>query len=365
MLQDTARNDLRGSRATLSDMLARLRGSQAYRNYELTRERVFDMKDRAGRPTAADAPSKYWTYELANFDYMIDASPIVIDKLRHHCYHLTGVRPYETHRAAKPEQLESFHAKLEMLYALGSRELLVPEAPILGGFGYNVDGGMVNIDTMKYFEVALALERAGQMARLKAVERPVVCEIGPGWGGFAYAFKRLLPQSTIILVDLPESFLFSATYLLTAFPRARAVFWGDEGAPEALQSASPPDFVFVSHTEIAQVRPPRLDATINMVSFQEMRADQVRAYVNWAADQNSGCLYSLNRDRSPYNDELVSVREIIGERFETRQIEMLPWSYSKFVHPKKFGGKGSVKNADNPEQGLDYRHVVGEPRKGA
>jgi hypothetical protein len=346
----------------LAETLARLRGGQPYGNYELTRERVFDMKDRASRLVNADAPSKYWSVELANFDYMIDASPLVIDKLRHHCYHLTGVRPYETHRAAKPDQLESFHAKLEMLYALGPRELLVHEAPILGGFGYEVDGGMTNVDTMKYFEVMLALERAGVLARIRATNRPVVCEIGPGWGGFAYAFKRLFPEATVILVDLPELFLFSATYLMTAFPQARVAFWGDPGTTEVIRSAFPPDFVFVPHTEIGQVRPHRLDATINMVSFQEMRADQVRAYVSWASDHNSGCLYSLNRDRSPYNDELVSVRDIMRERFQLREIEMLPWSYSKFVHPRKLGAKGMAKQAEQAEQGLDYRHVIGELR---
>jgi hypothetical protein len=268
------------------------------------------------------------------------------------------------HRAAKTETLESFHAKLDMLYALGSRELLVPESPILGGFGYKIDGGgMVNVDTMKFFEVMLALERAGMVERLRAVERPIVCEIGPGWGGFAYAFKRLFPNATVILVDLPELFLFSATYLKTAFPEARAVFWGNDGAAEALQSTNPPDFLFVSHAEFAQVHPPRLDATINMVSFQEMRADQVRGYANWAADHRSGCLYSLNRDRSPYNDELESVRDIMRERFEVREIEMLPISYSKFVHPRKLGPRGMAKLVEEAAQGLDYRHAVGEPRK--
>lgn len=352
--------DTRSARGALAETLSRLRASQAFQNYQAARERVLDMKDRAAGRDGTDGPSKYWTFELANFDYMIDASPIVIDKLRHHCYHLTGVRPYETHRAAKQDQLDAFHAKLDMLYALGSRDLLVPESPVLGGFGYSIDRGLVNVDTMKYFEVSLALERAGAIARLRSVARPVVCEIGSGWGGYAYAFKTLFPSATVILVDLPELFLFSATYLMTAFPAARAMFWGDDGTAEALQSDNPPDFVFVANTEIAQVRPSRLDATINMVSFQEMRADQVRGYVNWAADNRSGCLYSLNRERSPYNDELVSVRDVMRERFDVRDIEMLPVSYSKFIHPKKLGPKGMAKIIEEANKGLDYRHAVGE-----
>jgi hypothetical protein len=45
---------VRGSREMLAETLAQLRGSQPYRNYELARERVFDMKDRAARLANAD-----------------------------------------------------------------------------------------------------------------------------------------------------------------------------------------------------------------------------------------------------------------------------------------------------------------------
>ena len=38
----------------------------------------------------ADAPSSYWQEELANFEYMLDASPLIIEKLRHHTHHITG-----------------------------------------------------------------------------------------------------------------------------------------------------------------------------------------------------------------------------------------------------------------------------------
>jgi hypothetical protein len=113
---------------------------------------------------------------------------------------------------------------------------------------------------------------------------------------------------------------------------------------------------------VEQVKPLRLDATINMVSFQEMRADQVRGYVGWAADNRSGCLYSLNPEQSPYNDELESVIDIIRERCEVRDIEMLPLNYSKFVPPSKFAHK-KHKIVEDSKKGLDYRHAIGEPAR--
>ena len=102
----------------------------------------------------------------------------------------------------------------------------MPESPALGGFGYDIDGRLFNVDTLKFYEVLIGMERGGVLAALRERERPVVCEIGAGWGGFAYQFKTLFPRSTYVIVDFPELFLFSATYLATVFPDARLAFVG-------------------------------------------------------------------------------------------------------------------------------------------
>jgi hypothetical protein len=119
-----------------------------------------------------------------------------------------------------------------------------------------------------------------------------------------------------------------------------------------------------------------------MVSFQEMTEAQVRAYVRWAAAQRSPALYSLNRDRSPYNAELSNVRDVIGESYEISELELLPVSYTKLGDPwsakstkaktaakaakaakkrAKAKRKGGVPSAAEvaPTEHLDYRHVAG------
>ncbi len=42
----------------------------------------------------AAAPSAYWREEISGFDYIFDASPLIVEKLREHCYHLTGITSY-------------------------------------------------------------------------------------------------------------------------------------------------------------------------------------------------------------------------------------------------------------------------------
>lgn len=339
---------------SFDERLERLRAEPAYRNYLRVRDEVVAMRARR-----SDTPSAYWQEELAGFEYMLDASPLIVEKLRHHTFHVTGLRVYE-YRTGKSKQAAAAERKLAALRAAGDASLFVPEARELGGFGYEIDGALVNVDTLKFFEALLALDRAEELGRFRRGERLTVVEIGTGWGGFAYQLKTLFPETRYVLVDLPELFLFSATYLLTLFPDARVAF-----APEAGAAAwDDADFVFVPNDAYATV--PRPDLALNMVSFQEMTTEQVRTYAHWLADLDTPSVYSLNRDRSLYNDELTSVREILAERFWLEEPYVIPYTY---VDEIKAG-----KSRPLPRPGVDdpavddpkrYRHVVARPRSGA
>src|SRR4051812_44630626 len=181
------------------------RGFQAYRE---VRAQVLAMRDREERAAGAvTAPSAYWREELEQFDYMLDAPPLVVSKLRRHCYHLTGLRPYDYRSHKKPTRVARRKAALE---AAGGRDLVIPEAELLGGFGFELDGGLYNVDTLKYSEALIALKGAGILDELRAPgHRPIVWEIGSGWGGFAYQLKTVCPDATLVLSDFPEVFLFS------------------------------------------------------------------------------------------------------------------------------------------------------------
>ena len=348
----------------LAERLRRARESPAYANYELVRDKVLSM--RALEPRASNGgslPSGYWRSELESFEYMLDASPLVIERLREHTFHITGVKTYD-YRQPSAEARRRFAAKLHALAALEGDELLVPERPELGGFGYELDGGLYNLDTLKFFECLIALQRAGVLGALR--ERPsVVWEIGAGWGGFAYQFKTLCPQATYLIVDLPELFLFSAVYLMTLFPGARVRFWEGQSHSELLSSLDEVDFVFIPAAALDSMRPPRLDLTINMVSFQEMTTAQVDSYVERAHELNCPYLYSLNRDRSPHNPELSSVKERIARRFWLHTIPVLDVPYQRPLdHPPFDGrlGRGVQlirKRLRGGPSAEDYEHVMG------
>ena len=144
-----------------------LRGSAAFQNYEQVRDHVLRIKDlEAQRSGTALQPSAYWREELENFEYMLDAHPLIIDKLRHHSYHITGLRVYD-YRSNKDASRQLFAQKLEKLVDLGGHDLLVPEPPDMGGFGFEIEGQLYNIDTLKFYEVLIAMQCGGVLSELR------------------------------------------------------------------------------------------------------------------------------------------------------------------------------------------------------
>ncbi|KKW35734.1 hypothetical protein A2852_01335 [Candidatus Adlerbacteria bacterium RIFCSPHIGHO2_01_FULL_54_23] len=348
--------------ATRQKLEERIRAAAGpiYKTYLAVRNTVLEMLDSAAPGSVA---SDYWRQELAGFEYMLDASPLIIEKLRHHSYHLTGLHEY-FYRAHHLRSAEPYRQKLKALSELDTDGLRVPEARALGGFGFEFDGGLYNLDTLKFYEVLIGMDCAGFLDVCKRGEKQTVLEIGSGWGGFAYQFKTLFPNTSYVLVDFPQSFLFSSTYLQTMFPNARICFRG--GAPESYADIdfSKYDFVFIPHYAWESLTSQRVDLAVNMVSFQEMRDEQALSYVKQLAKWGCPRLYSLNRDRSPNNAQISSVGDIISKYYKNEEQFILPVPYHALHLPKKsllWRFKQWIKAAVGYRRArgpLEYRHIA-------
>lgn len=356
--------------------IERGRNTIAWESYRYIRDCATRMMEEA--EDRAAIPSCYWQEELSGFAYMFDASPLIIQNLREHTYHITGLRSYE-YRAHHGHAGTRFAGKLEALRAIDTNGLFIPEAKELGGFGHNIDGHKVNLDTLKFYESLIAMDKAGILGAWSR-ERLNVLEIGGGWGGFAYQFKTLFPASTYIIVDLPPTMIFSYTYLRACFPKARFMVWGEPGFRRESIRLDDYDFVFVPHYLFPDLELPAIDIAVNMVSFQEMTTGQVSNYL--AKLRESGCpvVYSHNRDRSRHNDELDAVSTCLSRYYDIEEIEVLPVSYTSLNVPneQRYARRAEASNpltllrecarkylrADATRSGgekslYEYRHLVG------
>ncbi len=327
----------------------------AWQAYERVRDAVAKMKVDAADGVAR--PSEYWNAELANIDYLADASPLVIRKLRHHAFWITGLRAYD-YRVQDDVQRDLFEMRLRALTRIGGADLVVAEPEVLGGFGYRIDGALYNLDTLKFLEVLVGLRTAGILDPLRAADRPVIVEVGGGWGGLAGQLRTLIPHALYVIVDLPELFLFSAVHLSTVFPGARQVFWGAE--PDAAERWRKADFVFVPNTHAGAVSALAPSLVINVASFQEMTAAQVDAYASIAARGGCQTIYSLNRERSRYNLELTSVSDVLSRYYDLREIAVLDTDYTKAMKKRSKSRKADA--APSADDALSYKHIVGQLR---
>lgn len=341
---------LYGEPGQLQRAIAASRESSPWRNYCRARDYVRRLLQ---IPT--DSASAYWREEMAGFEYLLDASPLVVERLRQHSYHVTGIRAQDF-RADDREGRQAMGEKLAALRKLDRRQLLVPESRALGGFGFEIHGELYNVDTLKFFECLLTLDHAGLLPADGETRRRVVLEVGAGWGGFAHQFlTRFRGRATYVIVDLPATMLFSATYLPTVFPDAKIALADEANLEEILAHWSEYDVIFVPAGCWQRVRDLPVELGINMVSFQEMTSRQVDEYAARLADLGCPTLYSLNRERSPHNCELTAVSAILGQYYDLRPLQLIDSQYTQWKSEKNRRRKPR-----DPAKDASYRHLIGQ-----
>lgn len=334
-----------------------LRKSHAYQIYQEVRDRVFLMLQNA-QTHDKSAASAYWRQELAGFEYMFDASPLIIDKLRHHCYHLTGLKEYDyrNHHSRGAPKLAKL---LTALRQQDRNNVLVPESPLLGGFGFMIDGALYNVDTLKFYESLLVLDDGHALDQFRTSERRrMVLEIGAGWGGFSYAFKTLFPHTTYVIIDLPGSILFGATYLRTVFPSARVFVSDGNKAPSSMKEALEYDFLFFPNFMWPDLKFLKADLVVNIASFQEMTEQQVEQYIAQCVEHGYPYLYSNNRDTNPNNPELSCVSRII-EKYYTIASNRPGGQYLFYRRPF-LSRMRAVMSGQKKNNNHGYRHIMAE-----
>ncbi|MDP3427037.1 MAG: putative sugar O-methyltransferase, partial [Humidesulfovibrio sp.] len=100
----------------------------------------------------------------------------------------------------------------------GLEEAAMP--PIGNPYGYFVDGHIINWNSF------VNHARAFRALRLLEDEpRPLLAEIGGGFGGYAYQLLRTGRPLTYVNFDLPENLLISSYYLSVAFPEKKILLY--------------------------------------------------------------------------------------------------------------------------------------------
>ena len=319
--------------------------ARAFENYRQVRDWLRRVSGAGGsRAPELSAAERQMVSGLA---HLWDARPEVVSSLRRWTEPMTGVRAADYEH---PTRDLALHLKYQVgfLRRHAGAHLFVQESPLLGGFGVEWHRQRYNEDTVRFFKAVVALHDGGVLADcLEGRRRKLVWEIGGGWGGFAFQFKTLCPNTTYLITGLPECLLVSATYLMTAFPDARCRFDDPSGRAALWSDWEQADFVFAAATAVGEMAPPELHAVLDVMALRCMSDLRVSEHVRRAFDL--GARYFFSQLPGPcFPEERPDVWRAIGERYWLHQIP-----------PRLDAAAFAVDDFDSAPRIDDYAQMVG------
>jgi hypothetical protein len=315
-------------------------------------EQVIDERpaylDRHRLSAAIHFPQAVWSLEDAGlydgFRAILSRDPQVLNHLRLWSQNFTGYRLLSMEPAAgrpfpRPEEIgAAADQKLQALGAAPDRWVgsylriagrLPPELRIspprqLGEIGWDVDGRTVSYDTYVYLERLAVMHECGVLDRLRRIaaagRTPYLVEIGGGFGGLAYYLAGIVPQARIVIVDIPESLIFSSLYLSLLLPDRTHVYASPRAARESLAPDTPgctflPNYMYDRLVETG----PKFDLAINTLSMSEMAASQVEYYCRGLKQllSDEALFFEQNQNNIPFGR--LDAQTVIAQHFGHRQ----------------------------------------------
>lgn len=162
-------------------------------------------------------------------------------------------------------------------------------------FGYPFPGRRTTYDYLRaqYHLASLAPHLPEEIREGR--ERLISIEIGPGTGLLMLAVKQLIPNSTLVLVDLPEILPFSSLFLTTVMPERKFLFLNQYEAQRGHWMDY--DFVFLPPAVAPQLPSRSFHLALNTDSMQEMNLSTIREYFQLIRRllKPSSLFYSSNR----------------------------------------------------------------------
>jgi putative sugar O-methyltransferase len=145
------------------------------------------------------------------------------------------------------------------------------EARVGNPWGYDIDGKLVVEPSFEYNALALRIRDL-----VADVARPVIVEIGGGFGGLARQILRSIPGVRYVGLDLPENVVIQSWYLKRSLPHLRIGVNEIERANQ--EGLTQVDGLILPNWALAQLRLPRVDVVVNVRSFGEMSRSTLEAY---------------------------------------------------------------------------------------
>ena len=132
---------------------------------------------------------------------------------------------------------------------------------------------------------------------LETVRRPVVAEIGGGYGGMAYYLLSQKKDLVYIGFDIPETLFIAAFYLGKSFP-GRKIFWFSEPCYLSADLLRQYDIILMPHYMLPRLADHSVDLFHNAISMSEMSFDTISEYMRQIHRTARQYFYHVNIDKT-------------------------------------------------------------------
>lgn len=158
-------------------------------------------------------------------------------------------------------------------YSLGEAPIKELDSPKVGNpYGHLIDDSLVHPNNfLNHYRGRYISQLVGELAR------PVIAEIGAGYGGLAYYLKKFSQSCCYINFDLPENLLISSYYLSIIYPELKTHYYtGEEDLRDLIAEF---DIVLLPHFCLPQLPDLSIDCFINTISLSEMSFETINEYL--------------------------------------------------------------------------------------
>jgi hypothetical protein len=128
------------------------------------------------------------------------------------------------------------------------------------------------------------------------IKRPVVADLGAGYGKLAYFTLRDIKDFCFVDFDLPEVLCLAAYYLMKVWPDKKVLLFGEEEFSE--NSFKKYDMIFMPSFMIDKLKSKTVDLFINKNSLGEMNSDAVINYMKYI-NLSSEYFFHMNHEIYP------------------------------------------------------------------
>ncbi|SFV66889.1 hypothetical protein MNB_SV-12-1260 [hydrothermal vent metagenome] len=169
-------------------------------------------------------------------------------------------------------------------------------------------------------------------------KRPVIWEIGAGYGGLGRILKSYIPNSCHILLDLPETLTYCSYFIAYNFPNKKVAYLSDiiDKLDKFDTLIEKYDFILIPPWVSKYIPNSSVDLVIDTYSMSEMSKIYAEYYLEHI-DRTlniDGYFYSINKRFKRESDKHPFYEWKFRSKFTT-----LLYEYSKYIHPQWLGKK--------------------------